>query len=267
MDKIFQIVVASFQSLWKIKNYDSTIEIITPQATINDCFVSVFITKRANDYIVTDGGWIEAGIYDCEPDHTNMIYQRLFNYYLVNNKILVTEAKGKKYYYKKISDEVFVPNLVFDMSQFIASVVNAVFVPFVPQKEQNTFKRRAKLYLNREFGEENIEYDRTLTPELHVKFSAIKRDSDGTNLINFISGSNPSTYANCLCRSNMGFQMVEEKQSMLGIKKKVTLIDDSNESLLRTTLVKPYLDYLQGRANSTDVLLRWSQHEHLREIV
>ena len=43
-----------------------TLEVITPFATTNDKFVSVFISERKNGYVVTDGGWITNGIYDCD---------------------------------------------------------------------------------------------------------------------------------------------------------------------------------------------------------
>ena len=46
MEDIIKIIIASFSSLWKVKKYGKTIEIITPFFTTNDCFVSVFLTER-----------------------------------------------------------------------------------------------------------------------------------------------------------------------------------------------------------------------------
>ena len=43
MEDIIKIIIASFSSLWKVKKYGKTIEIITPFFTTNDCFVSVFL--------------------------------------------------------------------------------------------------------------------------------------------------------------------------------------------------------------------------------
>lgn len=265
MEHIFENIVRSFQSLWKMKNYGNTIEIITPQATMNDNFVSVFITRRGDEYVVTDGGWIEAGMYDCEPDHLNMIYQRIFTYYVKKMGISNTEAKGRTYYYKKITDERYIPNLVFDMSHFVASVISAVTYPLIPEKETNTFKRRVRAYLNKEFGEENMEYDRPLTPEVTVKFSAIKREGDGAKLINIVSGASSSVYANALCRSNSNFQYIASKHEKLGVKKTVTLLDDGKKGMLENPLVKPYYELLQESVGSEIVM--WSSHQQLLEIV
>ena len=63
MEDIIKIIIASFSSLWKVKKYGKTIEIITPFFTTNDCFVSVFLTEREGYYIITDGGWISENYY------------------------------------------------------------------------------------------------------------------------------------------------------------------------------------------------------------
>lgn len=267
MEQIFHHIVSSFQSLWKMKDYGTSIEIITPQATTNDNFVSVFITKRGNDFVVTDGGWIEGGMYDCEPDHNNMAYQRLFNYYISSREVHVTEAKGQKFYFKKITDEQLIPNLVFDMTQFITAVVSAIDVPFVPEKDMNTFRRSARTFLSREFGDDNMEFDRPVTPEKQVRFSAIKRDADGAKLINFVSGSTPTYYASSLCKSNMGFQMLANKRDALGIKRTVTLLDDRKQSLLEAPAVKPYYDYLRESRDTANIVVMWSQQQELLDAV
>ena len=64
MDEIVELIKKTFYYLWKVKRYGKTIEIITPSFTTNDCFVSVFLTKRDKYYIVTDGGWISEKYYN-----------------------------------------------------------------------------------------------------------------------------------------------------------------------------------------------------------
>ena len=268
MQQIFEHIISSFQALWKIKNYGETIEVITPQAMLNDNFVSVFITRRGNEYVVTDGGWIEAGMYDTIPDHRNVTYQRLFKFYVKEAGVSVTEGKGRIFYFKKIEEERFIPNLVFEMSRFVASVVNANYIPLAPDKDVNTFKRSARTYLSSQFGDDMIEYDRPLNTEIGIKFSAIKRDSDGgTKLINFVSGSSHTNYANSLCRSNTNFQMIESRHEELGVKRTVTLLDDRKAGILDAPLIKPYIDYLRDSGKKANVVVLWSQHEQLKDIV
>lgn len=268
MEQLFNYIVTSFQALWKMKDYGDTLEVITPVATLNDSFVSVFITRRGNDYIVTDGGWIESGMYDCTPDHHNATYQRLFRFYSKEAGVSVTEGKGRVFYYKKIADERFIPNLVFDLSQFVASVINANAIPLAPDKDQNTFKRNARTYLSREFGDDSMEYDRPLNPEVGIKFSAIKRDNDGgAKLINFVSGSSHTNYANSLCRSNTNFQMIANRHEELGVRRTVTLLDDRKTGVLNAPLIKPYIDYLREGNQTANFVVLWSEHQRLKDIV
>ena len=42
MDDVFGTIVKAYQSLWRFKDYGTTLEIITPVATVNNMFVSVF---------------------------------------------------------------------------------------------------------------------------------------------------------------------------------------------------------------------------------
>lgn len=52
-----------------------------PIATINDMFVSVIITMRGNDYVVTDGGWIDSGAYECEVNEATAPHRKIGSFY------------------------------------------------------------------------------------------------------------------------------------------------------------------------------------------
>ena len=56
MRDIIEEIIKAFSSLWKIKQRGDSIEIITPVTTSNDSFVSFFLTRRGDEYVVTDGG-------------------------------------------------------------------------------------------------------------------------------------------------------------------------------------------------------------------
>ena len=74
MNRIFEIVRTAFNSLWKMRMRGDTLEIITPFATTNDKFVSIFVSIRKNGYVVNDGGWLANGFYDCDLPLFNDIY-------------------------------------------------------------------------------------------------------------------------------------------------------------------------------------------------
>lgn len=267
MEEIFNHIVRSFQALWKMKNYGTTIEVITPMVTANDNFVSVFITRRGNDYVVTDGGWIESGMYECEPESLNLTFHRVFKYYINQYDVVATEALGKKFYFKKIASLDMLPSIVFDMCNFISCVVNTAFIPLMADRETNTFKRKAHAFLERSFGDESFEFDRPLTPDLNIKFSAIKREGDELKVINFVSGANATNFANTLCRSNTNFDMIEANRRDLHISKTITLLDDSRKKVIESNLVRPYYNYLLGKCTDDNKVVLWDGRDELRHIV
>ena len=165
-----------------------------------------------------------------------------------------------------ISNQLLGVVKVATISQYTGqSVISCMSYPLIPEKETNTFKKRVRTFLNKEFGEENMEYDRPLSPNVTVKFSAIKRENDGAKVINIVSGATSSVYANALCRSNSNFQYIKSRHEALGVKKTVTLLDDGKKGMLDNPLVKPYYELLQESVGSEVVL--WSSHKQLLNIV
>ena len=141
MEDIIKIIIASFSSLWKVKKYGKTIEIITPFFTTNDCFVSVFLTEREGYYIITDGGWISENYYNNFFDSDDESYLRLFTYYKEQYSIRETESNNKIYYYKTTMKKELVPNLVLEVSNFISTVVSSSFIKFQDDKDKDLQKR------------------------------------------------------------------------------------------------------------------------------
>lgn len=95
MEDIFDIIKETFNSLWSVKKYGKTIEIVTPLFTTNDCFVSIFVTERNGRYIVTDGGWISDSYYNNFFDNDDEYYQKLFTFYKERYLINETESKAE----------------------------------------------------------------------------------------------------------------------------------------------------------------------------
>lgn len=265
MENVFETIKRAYQSLWKVKDYGATLEIITPVATINDMFVSVFITRRGNDYVVTDGGWIDSGLYECEVNWTTGPYKKIGSFYLESLDILRTESQGRVFYYKKIQSLELLPNLVFDMANFINGVISSANIQFVADREERTFKKKARGYLNREFGEDAFEYDRPIDDNVSVRFNAIKRGNDGLRLLNFVSGTSSNYYANSLCRSNMNFEMIHSLHDRYRIRRTVTLLDDTKRSVIESPQVQTYYNYLLDKRTDENKVVLWSQHQELIE--
>jgi hypothetical protein len=62
-ESLFHEVARDYSALWDFKFRGATLEIITPHSTISNKFVSVFLTEREGEFIVSDGGYLHTGEY------------------------------------------------------------------------------------------------------------------------------------------------------------------------------------------------------------
>lgn len=267
MDNVFETIKDAYQSLWRFKDYGATLEIITPVATVNNMFVSIFITKRNDDYIATDGGWIDSGLYECEVNWKASVFNKIGIFYLEKFEIQKAQMKGRTFYFKRINQLELLPNIVFDLSNFVNAIVSTSNIPFVSDRVDATFKKEVRGYLRREFGENRFEYDKPITEDINIRFNAIDRNRNGINLINFVSGSNSSYYANSLCRSNMDFQMILPFRDRYVIRNTITLLDDRTRSVIESSQVQTYYNYLLGNRSDSNKVVLWSQKKELAQAI
>ena len=262
MRVLFEHIVNTYQSLWHIKDHGATIEITTPMVTTNDMFVTIFITKRGDDYVATDGAWLHAGFYECEID-TGAIFRKVLNYYFEKFGILKTCGKDRIFYYKRINQIDLLPNIVFDMANFISSVVNSSQIQYTADRTDVTFKKNVRGFLRRIYGENTFDYDKPVSAEMKIKFNAVSTHNDGVRIINFISGSNSSYYANSLCRSNMNFEMITPQMRKYNIIKMITLLDDSKVSIIESPQVQTYYNYLLDNKSEDKPVILWNHKNEL----
>ena len=90
MDEIINEIITAFSALWHVRRVGNSYEIITPVPTSNDMFVSVFLTKRENEYVVTDAGWIDSGVYDID-EIGDSVYKKITAYYTENYPQIAVE--------------------------------------------------------------------------------------------------------------------------------------------------------------------------------
>lgn len=267
MEDIVNIVVASFSSLWKVKKYGNTIEIITPFCTTNDCFVSVFITKRNDNYIITDGGWISDNYYNNFFDNDDESYLRLFTYYQEQYTIRETESNNKTYYYKNTRKRELVPNLVLEMSSFISTVVSSSFIKFQDDKDkdlQKRFRTQVSDYLTAGFDKKALSFNGYIDERYKdIKFNAIIRKDDKFTLYNYVTGTTEFYFRGSIGRSNMNFQLINRTILKQQIHKRVTVVNDQ-ASGYKFEKLKQYLDLISEEAESE--IVNWTNKRELLEI-
>jgi len=56
LESLFEDIKSDFSSLWTCKQRGESVEIVTPYMDLHSEAIVVYLTKRGNRYIVTDGG-------------------------------------------------------------------------------------------------------------------------------------------------------------------------------------------------------------------
>jgi hypothetical protein len=243
--------------------HGNSIEVITPSSTANDMFVSVFITQKGDEYIVTDGGWINNEYYGINiHDNTAPCYDRLFSYYYNIYQIKETQEKGKTMYYKKTADKNLVPNLVYDLSGFISIVVSSSFIGFVDEKEVENvkrFKKQAKDYLSAITDKKEIQFDASIDDKYkNVKFGAVVKRNNKLKLINYITGSNEYYFVNSIGKTNLNFELINNSYYAEFIDMKLAIINDSAPGH-KPEKINQYINFMKSNIGLTAI--NWSEKE------
>lgn len=267
--EIYSDIVNSFGSLWKFKERGNTLEIITPFATTNHKFISVFLTKRNNEFIVSDGGWIENSEYETTLLNDEDAFQKLLFHYINTFDIMEIKGNGVTHFYKKTSIQLMIPSIVFDMSNFISSIISASEVVYTDAKEiesRKLFQRDANNYISSFVHAENIDYKGYLDKERTIKLNAIYKCSDKSNLIllNYITGTNNNSFNNSIFKADVIFGMANNSLYSPHIKSKVAFVNNIAEGY-NPLKSSHFLNYLIESTNT--IAINWSEREKLKHIL
>ncbi len=109
-EEIYQDTIDTFSRIWSYKKRENRLEIITPFATVNNMFVSVFITKKDDEFIISDGEWLKDKVYgNIKPE-----------YYRIKDKFYIMETENDF----SINAAKNLPHYIFEMANFISLIVN-----------------------------------------------------------------------------------------------------------------------------------------------
>src|ERR1019366_8739891 len=229
---IYKDILHSFGSLWKYKERGNTLEIITPYATTNDKFVSVFLTKQGKDYIVTDGGWIHTEVYENIAKNDALCFQKIyFHYEETYNISSLNDKSGTTFYYKKTNNQVMVPALIFDLANFISTIVSTSLITFEDLKEKEeveSFRKKANHYLQALIVDKSVlKINKPVDDKLKtVRFNAIITHRNKLTLVNYITGSNQNYFVNSICKASVNFEIVLKSAYKDHIKNKLSFINN-----------------------------------------
>lgn len=229
MDKdIFFEIKESFGALWNCRPRGNSLEIATPIPTSTSKYVTVFLTYRDGKWIVTDGGMTGAGMYDTMMQEDSKVYNRILDFFQNDFDIKTTfNAKGDIYYYKSTTLRELVPNIVFDLSNFIAMVVNDSLVDFREKSERKLFSSSVRDFISGFVDTERVEFNARLNNGLSTKFGAVVRNTNGkASLVNLVTGSTEDYMRRSLGQSNLFYDMLAESPFSDSVNSRIVLVND-----------------------------------------
>jgi hypothetical protein len=269
LENIYNDITSTFGNLWSYKIRGKSIEIITPFATTNHRFISVFLTIQGTDYIVTDGGWIEQGIYDNNFNLDEDCFKKIILHYqnVYNVKEIKNGAKTT-YFYKKTANPISISSIVFDLSTFISTLVSLSFVEYTEKEERETkerFNKKANLYLSQIVDSDKIKFNAPIDEHKKIKFSAIiNTNKSELILINYITGSSDYYFNNSISKTNMMYEMALKTPYSRFIRKKISVVDTDATGYIPQK-VNPFLRHLSENTKCVEV--NWHEREKLPSLI
>lgn len=268
-DEIYKDVVSSFGKLWQYKERGKSLEIITPFATTSQKFISVFLTKQDGYFIISDGGWLRSNLYDNTFNLEDEIYKRIVLHYGNSYDVKeVKDATGKTFYYKKTSNSIAVPSLVYDLANFISSLVSLGDIEYTEKMEKavkERFRKMANSYLQSFVPKEVLNLQGYLDEKKVLRFSAIVTYSPSkVILINYVTGSTPQYFRDNAFKAGGLFLMADETPYSNYITRKISVIDNT-ASGYHPEFLAPFINHLVHKTHSDKV--DWSEREKIKSLV
>lgn len=268
---IFKNIKEEFCSLWSFKERGETLEIITPYTTTSNNFVSVFLTVKNKEFIVSDGGWLSDDTYEASLDFEDDVFAKVFAYYKNFFDIKIIRANDLDYYFKKTDKKNLIPNLVFDIANFISAVSSSSQIQFIDireKEEKARFNKEANIFLTAlipKADKPNLYFRKSVDDNLKaIKFSAIATKNSQITLINYVTGSTPEYFIGSIGKANITFEVVNKSTVKDHIKYKVALINDTAPGFNKDKL-NVYLEQLENTTKNHNIL--WHQRDKLKTII
>jgi hypothetical protein len=267
-ENIIKRVKSSFCNLTKFKERGNSLEVITAYTTINDKFVSVFITRTNGKIVITDNGWIDQNYYETTffEDSENLI-SRIKTFFINSFGIKSTfDKQGVEYFYKTCDNVEQIPSSVFDLANFAVGVINANCIQFKDEKEERereTFRRDANNFLKSNYAE-SVKLRQPLDDFQSIKFNAIIVKNTDLYLLTYVTGSTQTYFENDLRKSIVNFEIAQKSKLRDNIREKITIVNDKSDGYLpdKSSFI---LELLKEKATRDPI--KWTERERVLEII
>lgn len=138
----FDTIRNDFSDLWRTRERGNSLEIITPYEDLYGEAISVYLTKRDNRYVVTDGGYVS----EIEEEQcSNIIDSQGFHYENMTEQYGIRETpfvSGKrKFFYKSVVDFALLTSAIYDMIHFEIAMLDAIYLETLFVNNRNQYQR------------------------------------------------------------------------------------------------------------------------------
>lgn len=265
---LIEQIKKSFCNLTSFKERENALEIITAFSTINNKFVSVFLTFTNQKIVVTDSGWIDQNYYETPFfEDSEELIRRIIGSYLLNYDVKSTlDKSGVEYYYKVCNKIEEIPSAVFDLANFIVGAVNSFCIQYKDEKEEKereTFKTDANTFLKIHY-QDNVKLRDSLDDFKNIKFNAIVNKNSKLNLVTYVTGSTPYYFENDLRKSIVNFEISLKSKYGLHIKEKIAIVNDKSDGYAPD---KSYSIFQLLNEKTTRDPIKWSEKEQILEYI
>lgn len=229
-EELYHEVARDYAALWDFKFRGATLEIITPHSTTSNKFVSVFLTEREGEFIVSDGGYLHAGEYvENEAIEQSRCYTQTFDklerYYRIRR---VYDSREKLLFYLKTPNRQLVSSLIHDMASFVVGIVNAQQITLESDAEAMTrvrFAREAYSFITDVFPGRKVKVAQPLRPHDRIRFSIGLWRARKVSLIQFITGSDTYHFGGSMAKATVNFLAVKGSSLEPSVLNKISLVD------------------------------------------
>lgn len=263
--KIVDVIKTDFNHLWLCKMRGKTVEVSTPFSTITKKFITVFIKFENDEYVVSDGGWLNSEFYDIPETLEKAIIEGSAEIHEHIFHVKKTKHNGINLYYKKCKDIKFLSACVYDLCNFISNLINtnAVYVMDKEEKShQETFQKKVNDFIKTNNVGRDIQFNGTLDDLEGVKFNVLLKKSTSIYLVNYISGSSNSYFTSSLTRASAGFEISKKSKLKDYIHKRIPIVNDQADGY-HPDKQKKFLDLLED--HSSCLPISWIHKDKILE--
>lgn len=225
----YETIKKDFCHLFYFKSHGNTLEVITPLVTLTDKFVSIFVTQRGNNLIITDGGWINQEVYGHTTYHDDKeIVWLAINQYKAYYNINQTNGNGHTFYFRSVDRVELLSAAVFDLANFIVGVVNSFTLEYKEKKEieeRDRFKSETNDFFKEHYNER---FDTNKEIINGVKYNGVLSIANKLHLFEYVTGSSNRYFEQDLRKAIINFQLIEENPVMEYVGNRIAIFNDQS---------------------------------------